>query len=114
VGFAEKVRTGIRLAVGQEAGADVSLQLGAVSQEVKVRGDAALVIVTTQDIAGLVGEQQVKDLPLNGRSYDLLVTLNPASSTLPGKRPAALGSRIPLLAITLRFPETARSRICSC
>ena len=55
----------------------MSLRLGAVSEEVKVTGDAAIVTVTTQDISGLVGEQQVKDLPLNGRSYDLLLTLNP-------------------------------------
>ena len=33
--------------------------------------------VTNADISGLVGEQQVKDLPLNGRSFDLLMTLNP-------------------------------------
>ena len=32
-----------------------------------------VVNVTTQDISGLVGERQVKDLPLNGRSYDLLL-----------------------------------------
>jgi len=35
------------------------------------------VSTTTRDISGLVGEQQVKDLPLNGRSYDLLLPLNP-------------------------------------
>jgi hypothetical protein len=76
-GFAEGVRTGIRLVIGQDAHADLSLRVGSVSEEVKVSGDAALVSVTTQDITGLVGERQVKDLPLNGRSYDLLLTLNP-------------------------------------
>ena len=76
-GFAEAIRTGIRLVVGQDARVDLALKVGAVSEEVKVNGDAAVVSVTTQDISGLVGEQQVKDLPLNGRSYDLLLTLNP-------------------------------------
>lgn len=76
-GFAEGVRTGIRLAVGQEARVDLSLRVGQVSEEVKVEGDAAVVNQTTQDISGLVGERHVKDLPLNGRSYDLLLTLNP-------------------------------------
>jgi hypothetical protein len=76
-GFAEAVRTGVRLLVGQDARVDVTLRLGAVTEEMKVTGDAAIVSVTTQDISGLVGEQQVKDLPLNGRSYDLLLTLNP-------------------------------------
>ena len=63
--------------VGQDARVDLTLRLGLVSEEVKVTGDAPLVSVTTQDISGLVGERQVKDLPLNGRSYDLLLTLNP-------------------------------------
>jgi len=75
-GFAEAVQTGIRLAVGQDARVDLTLRVGAVSEEIKVSGDAASVSLTTQDISGLVGEQQVKDLPLNGRSYDLLLTIH--------------------------------------
>ncbi|MFZ3339728.1 MAG: TonB-dependent receptor [Terriglobales bacterium] len=76
-GFAEGIRSGIRLVVGQEASVDLSLRVGQVSQQVKVTEDAPVVNLTTQDISGLVGEQQVKDLPLNGRSFDLLLTLNP-------------------------------------
>src|SRR5271157_6040961 len=75
-GFAEQIRTGIRLVVGQDASVDVTLHVGPVSQQIKVNSDAPLVSVTTADVSGLVGEQQVKDLPLNGRSYDLLMPLN--------------------------------------
>src|ERR1700730_13172839 len=76
-GFQGAIRSGIRLAVGQEASVDLKLQLSAVTTEVRVREDAPIVSTTTRDISGLVGEQQVKDLPLNGRSYDLLLPLNP-------------------------------------
>jgi len=76
-GFQEAIRAGIRLVVGQEAIVDLTLQISAVKSEVRVSEDAPLVSPTTQDISGLVGEQQVKDLPLNGRSYDLLLPLNP-------------------------------------
>ena len=76
-GFAEGVRSGIRLVVGQDATVDLGLRVGQVSEQVKVTADAPVVNLTTQDISGLVGERQVKDLPLNGRSYDLLLTLNP-------------------------------------
>ena len=76
-GFQEAIRTGIRLVVGQEAIVDLALQVSALKSEVRVSEDAPLVSPTTQDISGLVGEQQVKDLPLNGRSYDLLLPLNP-------------------------------------
>jgi hypothetical protein len=41
-----------------------------------VNGEAPIVNTTTRDVSGLVGERQVKELPLNGRSYDLLLQLN--------------------------------------
>lgn len=76
-GFREAVRSGIRLVVGQEASVNVTLQVSAVKAEVRVTEDVPIVSTTTQDISGLVGERQIKDLPLNGRSYDLLLPLNP-------------------------------------
>ena len=75
--FAQQVRTGILLVVGQDATADLGLRVGEVDQQVKVVADAQLVSTSTQDISGLVGEKEVKALPLNGRSFDLLLTLNP-------------------------------------
>ncbi|HEV1284493.1 MAG TPA: carboxypeptidase-like regulatory domain-containing protein, partial [Bryobacteraceae bacterium] len=76
-GFSEEVRTGVRLVVGQTASVDMHLRVGESSQQVTVNGDAPQVGVNTADVAGLVGEQQVRDLPLNGRSYDELLSLNP-------------------------------------
>ena len=68
--FQEAVRTGIHLAVGEEASVDVALRVGEITEQLKVNADAPVVSVTPADISGLVGEQQVKNLPLNGRSYD--------------------------------------------
>jgi carboxypeptidase family protein len=76
-GFQEEIRSGIHLVVGQEASVDLKLHVGEVQQHVTVTEEAPMVSTTTRDISGLVGEQQVKDLPLNGRSYDLLLPLNP-------------------------------------
>jgi hypothetical protein len=76
-GFSEEVRTGIHLVVGQDAVVDMGLHVGSQSEQVTVAADAPVVSLTTQDWSGLVGEEQVKDLPLNGRSYDLLMELNP-------------------------------------
>jgi hypothetical protein len=39
-GFAEKVRTGVHLVVGQEAKIDLTLRVGQVTEEVRVNGDA--------------------------------------------------------------------------
>ena len=76
-GFQELVRAGIHLVVGQEAGVDFTLKIGAISERFRVEAEVPVINVTSADISGLVGEQQVKDLPLNGRSYDELMTLNP-------------------------------------
>src|SRR5712664_3741282 len=76
-GFQDAVRSGIHLVVSEEASVDVRLQVGAVKSEITVNGDAPIVSTTITDISGLVGEQAVKELPLNGRSYDLLLPLNP-------------------------------------
>jgi hypothetical protein len=90
-GFTEEVRTGIRLVVGQEATVNLALQVGAVAEHVTVNGDAPVVNLTTTDISGLVGEQQVRDLPLNGRSYDELLTLNPGVVNFTSGKTGGIG-----------------------
>ena len=90
-GFQEQVRGGIHLVVGQEASVDVALKLGQVTEQFKVIADAPVVSVTPADISGLVGEQQVKDLPLNGRSYDQLMTLNPGVVIFTSEKTGGIG-----------------------
>ncbi|MGH9828888.1 MAG: carboxypeptidase regulatory-like domain-containing protein, partial [Blastocatellia bacterium] len=90
-GFAEEVRIGIHLVIGQDAAVDVRLRVGEVSQQVIVNADAPPVSVTTTDISGLVGEQQVRDLPLNGRSYDELLTLNPGVVNFTSAKTGGIG-----------------------
>jgi len=56
-----------------------------------VNADAPLVSVTTSDVSGLVGEQEVRDLPLNGRSFDLLLTLNPGIVNFTSQKTGGTG-----------------------
>jgi len=90
-GFKEEVRTGVHLAVGQSATLDMELPVGESSQQITVSGDAPLVGETTESIAGLVGERQIKDLPLNGRSYDELLTLNPGVVNFTWEKTGGIG-----------------------
>ena len=90
-GFAEQIRTGIHLVVGQDATVDITLLVGEVSQRVEVNADAPLVSVTTKETSGLVGEEQIKDLPLNGRSYDLLLPLNPGIVNFTWEKTGGIG-----------------------
>ena len=89
--FEEQVQTGIRLVVGQNAVVDLTLHLGSVSERMTVVGDAPPVSVTTQDVSGVVAEQQVKNLPLNGRSFDLLIPLNPGVVNFTAEKTGGTG-----------------------
>ena len=90
-GFAAAIREGIVLVVGQDAAADLSLKVGNVNEQVRVVEDAPVVNTTTQDISGLVGEREVKELPLNGRSYDLLLTINPGVVNFTWEKTGGIG-----------------------
>jgi hypothetical protein len=78
-GFQSQIRGGVRLDVGEHAVVNFTLELGDVVQQLTVSAEAPIVNATTASTAGLVGERQVKDLPLNGRSFDALLTLNPGA-----------------------------------
>jgi hypothetical protein len=78
-GFKSAIRTGIDLQLGQNAVVNMRLEVGQLHQPVTVTADSPLVNTTTSSVSGLVGERQLEDLPLNGRSFDNLITLNPAA-----------------------------------
>jgi hypothetical protein len=91
-GFATNARTTVTLVVGQRQEVNLQLQVGDIHQTVEVPGDSGFVRITTEDTSGLVGERQVKDLPLNGRSYDQLLTLNPGIVNYTSQRAGGLGT----------------------
>src|SRR5437016_5042480 len=75
-GFKQEVRRGVNLVVGQEAVVNLTLEVGAAAELVTVTGEAPIVNTTLASTSGLVNESQMKDLPLNGRSFDQLLTVN--------------------------------------
>ncbi len=90
-GFAREIRTGIRLAVNQSVTANLTLPIGSVRQQIFVRADASPVSLTTSDVSGLVGPRQVRNLPLNGRSYDQLMTLDPGIVNYTSQKTGGIG-----------------------
>jgi hypothetical protein len=91
-GFASQRRTGIELAVGQTALVDLTLPVGEIRQTITIEEAATPVTLSTQQVSGLVSERQVKDLPLNGRSYDQLVSLNPGIVNYTSERSGGVGT----------------------
>src|SRR5277367_4464507 len=91
-GFRTDRRSSINLVVGQREEVNLKLQVGDVHQIVEVPAVPTYVQITTEDISGLVGEREVKDLPLNGRSYDQLLTLNPGIINYTSQRAGGIGT----------------------
>src|SRR5437867_8262637 len=75
-GFKQQVRRGINLVVAQEAVVNLTLDVGDLKDQITVTEDAPLVNTTLSSTSGLVTREQIKDLPLNGRSFLELMTLN--------------------------------------
>jgi hypothetical protein len=91
-GFAPSERTGVALTVGQSLHLRFALALGTVEQAVTVEDTPASVDISTLQTQGLVNERQVKELPLNGRSFDQLLQLNPASVSYTTQRSGGVGT----------------------
>ncbi|MGB7199028.1 MAG: carboxypeptidase-like regulatory domain-containing protein, partial [Acidobacteriaceae bacterium] len=91
-GFSTQSETGINLVVGQSTVVNLSLSVGKLQQQISVTDVPLAINTTTQPTSGLVSARQVKELPLNGRSYDELITLNPASVNYTGERSGAVGT----------------------
>ncbi len=90
-GFAHYVRKSVGLAVGQSLKLELALVLSG-SDSVTVQSTPPTVNTSTEQISGLVDSRQLKELPLNGRSYDQLLTLNPGSVNYTNQRSGGTGS----------------------
>jgi hypothetical protein len=91
-GFSSQVRTGIDLVVGQSTTVDITLPVGELRESVTVVEAPSPVQLSTQQTSGLVNERQVKELPLNGRSYDELLTLNSGIVNYTSERSGGTGT----------------------
>ena len=91
-GFSPVKQTGIHLAVGQSIALHLTLAIGKVEENVTVLGCSTTVDVSTLQSQGLIEEREVKELPLNGRSFDQLLELNPAAVSYTTQRSGSVGS----------------------
>ena len=76
-GFQTAVRRGIVLTVASEVAVNVELAVGNVQEKVEVTAEAPVIETTNATISSLVGQEELRELPLNGRSVDTLTLLNP-------------------------------------
>jgi outer membrane receptor protein involved in Fe transport len=76
-GFRTDVRSGIELTVGATVSLNMTMQVGGSKETVQVQTEAPDVQLATSDISAVVNATTVRELPLNGRSWTDLATLQP-------------------------------------
>ncbi|HYZ87590.1 MAG TPA: TonB-dependent receptor, partial [Bryobacteraceae bacterium] len=76
-GFRRERRTGILIQIGQQARVDVTLAVGDVQQTVEVTSAAPLLQTENATLGGVVSQERIVNLPLNGRSFTQLAALTP-------------------------------------
>src|SRR5919202_2847198 len=76
-GFTPAKRENLTLEIGRDVNADVTLKVGALNEQVTVQGAATNVELSSAVAGGVVSTTQIAELPLNGRNFMQLATLQP-------------------------------------
>jgi Carboxypeptidase regulatory-like domain/TonB dependent receptor-like, beta-barrel/TonB-dependent Receptor Plug Domain len=90
-GFATEVRSGITLTVGAQQALNVTMRVGATTEKVQVTGEAPAVQLATSSLSAVVNATTVRELPLNGRSWTDLATLQPGVNAIQTQPTFATG-----------------------
>ncbi|MBI3694404.1 MAG: TonB-dependent receptor [Acidobacteria bacterium] len=89
-GFKKAVNSGVILQVNDTVRLDITLTVGAVTEEITVSASAPLLQTETSDRGAVIDQRKIIELPLNGRDYNQLATLSPGV-LLPTPRLQSIG-----------------------
>ena len=93
-GFANVVRSGLEVLVGQQALVNVQMAPSSLQETVTVTGETPLVDVSSSQLGGNIDPRQMQELPVMGRNFLDLTLMAPGSrqnAVNPGGLPAAQG-----------------------
>ncbi len=83
-GFKTVARENVRLEVAQDVRVDLVLPPGDASETVVVTEEVPLLNTTNSTLGGTLSNEEINDLPLNGRNYENLLQLRPGIVRYPG------------------------------
>jgi outer membrane receptor protein involved in Fe transport len=104
-GFRAVVRRNASLAVGQTLVVDLALDAGVAETAVTVTAETPRINLASGSASGLVDDRQIRDLPLNGRSFQQLALLQPGVSSALAAGNDVVGGRTPKISINGARPE---------
>lgn len=83
-GFKTIERPSVQIEVATDVRADFSLQPGQVTEVMTISEEIPLVNTTSSTLGGTLSNEEINDLPLNGRNYENLLQLRPGVMRYPG------------------------------
>src|SRR5262245_32225522 len=104
-GFRPLVRRGVQLAIGDALSVDLALEVGNLETAVTVVAETPRINLASGAVSGLVDDKQIRDLPLNGRSFQQLALLQPGVSAALAAGNDVVGGRTPKISINGARPE---------
>jgi hypothetical protein len=91
-GFQTLVQKNITLTVGAKQALNVTMKVGQLSQRVEVSAAPPDIQTTTSTISDTVDSKTVRQLPLNGRDWTSLATLEPGVVSIPNQATASFSA----------------------
>src|ERR1035437_827744 len=85
-GFQKSVTTGFKLDVDQKARIDLALKPGSVTETLEVTAQGVSLDTDSAALSQLVSQQQVEELPLNGRNFMQLLLVGAGAVTVGGEQ----------------------------
>jgi hypothetical protein len=92
-GFKTEIRNQVTLNVGQNLELNITLTLGSISQQVVVSDAPAQVDLTSSTLSDVVNGKEVRQLPLNGRSWTDLASLTTGVTVIQTQPPVSASDR---------------------
>jgi hypothetical protein len=83
-GFKKTISTPVLLEVSRDVRVDLKLQPGTISESVTVTAEGALADTTDSTLNGVLSNQAINELPLQGRDFQNLLPLHPGVQRTPG------------------------------
>ena len=81
-GFQKAESTAFTLVVGQQARVNITLKLGSAVETIEVQASSLGIQTESPEISNTIAQEQIEELPLNGRNFVQLLTLGEGAVTL--------------------------------
>jgi hypothetical protein len=91
-GFKTETRSGVKITVGAQLVVKFSMTVGQVTDSIRVTTETPSVQLASSALSAQVDSTTIRELPLNGRDWGLLATLQPGVVSMAAEQPTIGGT----------------------